>query len=285
MNKISLKALKVFEVTAQHLSMAKASHNLFITHGAVSRQIKLLESQLGVSLFTRRNRSIFLTKAGKTLLLACKNAFAEIESAVREITTDQQEKPLVVSCEPTIAMRWLIARLPKFHEAHPEIVIHLFAAGGSVKFTEMGIDLAIRRNDFDTDNCFVEVLADEAVGPVCVPNWADNILKNKVHLHANTRLNAWSNWYLQMGLNNDDDIDNLYFEHFYLSLQAASAGLGVAIASKFMVEQDLIDGRLVAPFGFCPDGSAYCLLSETEFSEDSRKKIFLSWLRTQFLKT
>lgn len=281
MKKLSLNALKVFEATARHLSMVKSAQELFITHGAVSRQIKLLESQLGVNLFVRRNRAIFLTKAGEKLLLACKKAFSEISDAVTDITTGRQNQPLVVSCEPTIAMRWLIARLPKFQEEHPDIVIHLFAAGGAVSFAEKGIDLAIRRNDFDTD-CFVEVLAAEAVGPVCVPSMKDSALKNAIHLHANTRLGAWADWSARTGHGVPDDVDHQYFEHFYLTLQGASAGLGVAIASKFMVEHDLIEGRLVAPYGFIPDGSAYCLLSETDFSEDPRKTIFLDWLRAQF---
>lgn len=281
MKKPSLNALKVFEATARHLNMVKSAQELFITHGAVSRQVKLLESQLGVNLFVRRNRAIFLTKAGETLLLACQKAFSEINDAVIDITFGRQNKPLVVSCEPTIAMRWLIARLPNFQEKHPEIVVHLFAAGGAVSFAEKGIDLAIRRNDFDT-GCFMEVLAAEAVGPVCVPSMKDSALNKAVRLHANTRLNAWSDWSARTKHDIPDRVDHQYFEHFYLSLQAASAGLGVAIASKFMVEQDLIEGRLVAPYGFIPDGSTYCLLSETDFSEDPRKNIFLDWLRAQF---
>jgi DNA-binding transcriptional LysR family regulator len=82
------------------------------------------------------------------------------------------------------------------------------------------------------------------------------ISTTEMRLHANTRLNAWSNWCARTGHDTPENLDHKYFEHFYLSLQAANAGLGVAMTSKFMVEQDLTEGRLIAPYGFSPDGSA-----------------------------
>lgn len=263
--------------------MVAAADELFITHGAVSRQIKSLEASLGVALFVRRNRAIFLTVAGETLLDTCQDIFTRLRTAVEQITAPDARKPLVVSCEPTIAMRWLIARLPDFQAQHPEIVVHLFAAGGAVAFTEKGIDLAIRRNDFDFSlDCCAERLTDEMVGPVCVPALADCALTDAPRLHANTRLNAWQNWSEQTQNVLSTHAPEQFFEHFYLSLQAASAGLGVAMASKLMVEQDLLDGRLVAPYGFSADGSQYALLSATTISNDPRKMAFLDWLRSAF---
>ena len=272
-----LNGLKVFEATARKLSMVAAAEELCITHGAVSRQIKSLEVALGVDLFVRRNRAIFLTAKGTQLLATCQDVFAQLSQTLDAITTDAAIKPLVVSCESTIAMRWLIARLPDFQVQHPNIVVHLFAAGGAVQFVEQGIDLAIRRNDFAAD-CFVEILTDEMVGPVCV---AALVNTTAPRLHANTRPNAWADWCAQTGHDIAHQSEQ-YFEHFYLSLQAASAGLGMAIASRFMVEQDLADGRLVAPYDFCADGSQYCLLSASDFGQDERKQVFLTWLRAQF---
>ena len=276
-----LNGLKVFEAAARKLSMVAAAEELHITHGAVSRQIKSLEAALGVDLFVRRNRAIFLTGAGVQLLATCQDIFEQLSHTLSAITQHPIDKPLVVSCEPTIAMRWLIARLPDFQAQHPDIVVHLFAAGGAVLFAEQGIDLAIRRNDFAAD-CFVETLVDEMVGPVCIPALINT---NAPRLHANTRPNAWLDWCAQTGHSVEYQGGDLHFEHFYLSLQAGSAGLGVGMASKFMVEQDLADGRLIAPYGFSPDGSQYCLLSASEFDEDLRKQAFLVWLRGQFVAT
>ncbi|WP_076420135.1 LysR family transcriptional regulator [Colwellia sp. UCD-KL20] len=282
MKNAQLNGLKIFEVTARKLSMTKAADELFITHGAVSRQIKTLESALGVNLFTRKNRGIYLTAEGIELHKTCQDIFFQLNNTINNITQKEKSNSLVVSCEPTIAMRWLIPRLGDFQERHPEIVIHIFAAGGEVKFIEQGIDLAIRRNDFDI-NCFVEPLADEMVGPVCVPKLESTILTKAVRLHSKTRLNAWQKWCLQNNQISTEKNSNREFEHFYLSLEAASAGLGVAIASKFMVDKHLADGRLVAPYGFCKDGSSYCLLSATDFAFDENKLIFLKWLKKQFL--
>lgn len=276
-----LNGLKVFEVTARRQSMAAAASELFVTHGAVSRQIKSLESALGIKLFVRRNRGIFLTKEGVVLYKTCQDVFFQLDKTIKNITQNTQFRSLVVSCEPTISMRWLIARLGDFQEQHPEIVVHLFAAGGEVQFIEQGIDLAIRRNDFDI-NCYIELLADEIVGPVCVPKLGNIALTKAVRLHAKTRMNAWPNWCLQNKQDAFGENGQREFEHFYLSLEAASAGLGVAIASKYMVQQSLADGRLIAPYGFCKDGSSYCLLSATDFALDERKLIFLEWLRKQF---
>lgn len=284
MNLPSLNALKFFEATARHLNMVKAAQELCVTHGAVSRQITQLESRLGVLLFVRRNRTIFLTAAGERLFATCQAVFAQLDETMAAITQSSELKPLVVSCEPTIAMRWLMARLPDFQALHPHIVVHLFAAGGAVSFAEKGIDLAIRRNDFASD-CYVEKLADELMGPVCAPSLADVALTGAVRLHAQTRPMAWADWCVRTHHNESNLAGELQFEHFYLSLQAASAGLGVAMASKFMVEQDLAEGRLIAPFGFVEDGSSYSLMSETRFSEDLRKSVFLEWLRSCFADT
>ncbi|MGL4767566.1 MAG: LysR substrate-binding domain-containing protein [Formosimonas sp.] len=275
-----LNGLKVFAATARKLSMAAAAQELCLTHGAVSRQIKSLEASLGVLLFVRRNRAIFLTRAGEALYQTCTHIFAQLAQTIEEIQQAPALKPLVVSCEPTIAMRWLIARLPDFQAKHPSIVLHLFAAGGAVQFMEQGVDLAIRRNDFAHDY-WSAPLADEMVGPVCTPEIAPN-LAQAVRLHSATRPNAWANWCAQTGQLAVAVGGQLHFEHFYLSLQAASAGLGVAMASRYMVEQELADGRLVAPFGFSADGSQYGLLSAMDVAGDERKARFLAWLREQF---
>lgn len=279
-----LNSLKVFEATARHLSMVNAGIELHITHGAVSRQIKQLESQLGVTLFIRRNRAIFLTHEGETLRQTCVQIMAQLSHTIAQITPHNAAQPLVVSCEPTLAMRWLIARLPSFQAQHPEIAVHLFTAGGAVRFAEQGIDLAIRRNDFDMTNLHVETLAAEQMGPVCTPELWDkhNGLQHMPRLHSRTRPHAWDAWLTQTATSLAPDSEH-WFEHFYLSLHAASAGLGVAMASRHMIEQELSEGRLLAPLGFIEDGSHYCLISSKPFDADARALCFLEWLQRAFV--
>ncbi|MCK9213036.1 MAG: LysR substrate-binding domain-containing protein [Rhodoferax sp.] len=284
-----LHSLHVFEVAARHESFVQAAAELYVTHGAVSRQIRQLEDALGLALFERRNRAVFLTGEGRVLFAACAQVMDKLRAVVEELTTPVALAPLVVSCEPTIAMRWLIPRLPQFRVQHPEFQIHLLAAGGPVDFVRDKVDVALRRNDFKwPEQYHVERIAPEMMGPVCTPAIAELLRTDAAQkvreLHSRTRHAAWKLWQRHSGV-----ALNLaepeYFEHFYLSLQAANAGLGIAMGSLYMVEDDVRDGRLTAPYGFVPDDSEYVLLSLWEFAKDKRQFIFLEWVRYEMQKS
>ena len=123
-----LNTLRVFEAAARHGSFVRAAQELHVTHGAVSRQIRQLEASLGVDLFERRNRAVFLTPAGDQLHAAATDAFEILTDSIDRIARRAMSSTLVVSCEPTLAMRWLIPRLSRFQARHPAIQVHLFAA-------------------------------------------------------------------------------------------------------------------------------------------------------------
>ena len=266
----------------------QAAAELFVTHGAVSRQVRQLEDELGLSLFERRNRAVFLTSDGQRLFAVCHSIMQQIHEVVAALAAPRAPGPIVVSCEPTIAMRWLIPRLPRLRECHPDIVVHLLAAGGPVDFVRDQVDLALRRNDFDWPASYhAEPIAAEWMGPVCTPDLASNLtptlastpdLSSITELHSQTRPLAWQQWRRQ----SQSDIAfgaAQYFEHFYLSLQAAQAGLGMAIGSIYMVADELEAGRLHAPWGFVADQSEYVLLSPVALAEDDRRRRFAAWLR------
>lgn len=261
------------------------------THGAVSRQIRLLEDSLGTPLFERRHRAVFLTPAGRDLAQACQEAFTRVAEALRRIRSDRQDHPLVVSCEPTVAIRWLIPRLAALKEHLPDLRIHLLTAGGPVEFSRDRVDVALRRNDFPwADHCHAVTIGPELMGPVCVPALSGAVAAPRGQagrwrlLHARTRPTAWKRW-MELTKRHPDIEDEEHFEHFYLSLQAAAAGLGVAMGSAYMVDGDLVQGRLVAPFGFVPDGSEYVVLSPAPFEDDVRRQAFVDWLRSEMDKT
>lgn len=284
--------MRVFEAAARHRSFARAAEELHVTQGAVSRQIKELESQLAVQLFERRNRTVFLTPAGTVMNNACAEALGLLAAAVQSIRSSSTDAdPLVLSCEPTIAMRWLIPRLPEFKRRYPERRLHLLTAGGPVDFARDRIDVALRRNDFHWgDRVHVEVVAPELTGPVCIPNYVElpsdaiKTLKAACLLHTETRPTAWSQWSslvncaIQPG-------SSQTFGHFYLSLQAASCGLGVAIGSLYMVEEEIQLGRLVAPFGFTADGSEYTIGCPATLVQDKRRMELVDWMRYEMGKS
>lgn len=277
----ALTAFRYFDVAARTESFARTAEILNVTHGAVSRQVRLLEESLGLQLFERRNRALFLTNAGRTLHATTQALFEQLEGTVQRLQQQAREGVLVLSCEPTLAMKWLIPRLPAFHAAHPDIHLHLFAAGGPVNFVRDGIDLALRRDDFPRDAGTHSLkVCDEWVGPVCSPAAADRPLSQQSLLHTATRPDAWPNW-LRLSGQSAKGAQRADYEHFYLCIQAAVAGLGVAMASRLMVADELASGQLQAPFGFVADGSSYHLLSPNAFEADSAQQRFAQWLMAE----
>jgi DNA-binding transcriptional LysR family regulator len=283
MNLPPLAALRFFNTAAQTQSFVKAAQQLHVTHGAVSRQVRLLEDALGVELFERRNRAIFLNQAGRLLFDVTAPMFEQLQSVVGRLQREVREEVIVLSCEPTIAMKWLIPRLPDFHAAHPNIQVQLLTAGGPIDFVRSGADLAIRRDDFHWDPSLHSVtICAEWIGPVCVPSspLANGQRQGQRLLHSRTRPQAWDNW-LRLTGQAMPDASRVDYEHFYLCVQAATAGLGIGMASLLMVQDELDGGQLIAPFGFIQDGSSYCLLSPRPFSENASCMAFKAWLTAQ----
>ncbi|MFT4269265.1 MAG: LysR family transcriptional regulator [Xenophilus sp.] len=285
----SLLALRCFEAAARLENFSRAAEELHLTHGAVSRAVRLLEDELGVALFERRSRRVFLTDAGRKLARAVGDGFDLMRHAVAGLRASaRQARRWVLSCEPTLLMRWLIPRWPRFQARHPEIDVHLVAGGGPFSFAR-GIDLAIRRDDFPwPEGYHAETLFAEKVGPVCRPDKVASWFSTKKataalradapRLHSRTRPGAWKTW-ASSTENPMPEASGQTFEHFYFSLQAAVAGLGVAIGPWHLVRDDLDSGVLAAPLGFIEDGSRYCLLSPKPLPSDGPQADLLAWLR------
>lgn len=278
-----LASFRFFNAAAQTQSFMKAAEHLHVTHGAVSRQVRSLEEALGVELFERRNRAVFLNHAGRLLHEVTQPMFEQLEDAVRQVQQKAREDILVVSCEPTIAMKWLIPRLPLFQQAHPDIQVQLLAAGGPIDFSRCEADVAIRRDDFHWNDSVQSVaLCPEWVGPVCAPALVDQAgrLSGLQVLRSKTRPGAWEQW-LRLVQKAACEVTTIDYEHFYLCLQAAGAGLGVSMASLLMVQDELASGQLIAPFGFTRDGSGYVLLSPRLSGESAKFAAFRQWLTLQ----
>ncbi|OZI53702.1 LysR family transcriptional regulator [Bordetella genomosp. 5] len=290
----SLLALRCFEAAARTENFSRAAAELHLTHGAISRAVRLLEDELGLALFERRNRRVFLTDAGHTLARAVGGGLDLMRQAVSELRASaRQQRRWVLSCEPTLLMRWLIPRWPDFQARHPSLDVHLVAGGGPFSFAN-GIDLAIRRDDFPRpDSYHAEPLFDEQVGPVCRPDkveaWFSGRKRNAAlkpsapRLHTRTRPTAWQEWAAAStqapAAARAARASDQTFDHFYFSLQAAVAGLGVAIGPWQLVRDDIASGVLAAPLGFVEDGTRYCLLSAREPEAGSVPEALLAWLR------
>ncbi|MCF3121152.1 LysR family transcriptional regulator [Streptomyces arenae] len=279
-----LNTLLPFEATVRHASMTAAARELHVTHGAVSRQIQNLERTLGTPLFERGARTLRPTPQARQLAAVVRDALDQIDGAAGQISRRAPAGPLTLSCEPTLLMRWLIPRLPDLTASVPDVTVHLSAGGGPVHFERDGIDLAIRRDDFPLpEEADRTRLFGERIGPVCRPDLASGLatadgIRDAVLLHTATRPRAWGDWCGITGLTARPASEQT-LEHFYLTLQAAAAGVGVAIAPYAVARDDLARGQLVAPFGFVPDGTAYHLLGRRPSGQDARVGRLVAWLR------
>lgn len=283
----SLKALPAFEIAAAQLSFSAAAKQLRLTHGAISRQIRTLEDQLGVQLFCRFNRRIELTEAGAAFLPSVRQALRLLETSAAQVADQTKSGPLVVSCLATFMMRWLIPRLYRFNAAHPGIEVRLSASHAPVHFEEGGIDVAIRLGRPPWPRgCVGSPFLPDRVGPVLAPTLlSKRALRRPIDLrrvpllHAETRPRAWSHWLKAMRTDGVDASRGTRLEHTYFMLEAAASGLGVAIGSFPLVEQDLQAGRLSAPFGFVSDRNAYAVLRpDGRPAKAAQTAAFVNWI-------
>ncbi len=287
-----LENLKIFEAVARLHGFSAAAEELSLSHSAVSRRVSELEARLGVRLLQRTSRRVALTPAGEVLFQAAREGLRRIAEAAESITRTPANPPLLVSCERSLAMRWLIPRLSGFQDANPGLPVYLSTGGGAIDFGREGVDLAIRRADFPLDAYPVTLpLFPEYVGPVAtaaiMAGWtADAPL---TRLHTTGRRDAWARWAQSIppavAGSRPPHWRDQYFDHFFLSVQAAEAGLGVAIAPLFLAVDAIGEGKLAAPHGFVPDGTQYVALARRPVVEGSPESVFLTWLRSSVAET
>ena len=286
-----LNALRCFKAAARHQHFGRAGDELHLTHGAISRAVSLLEADLGLPLFERRQRRVHLADAGRALAQSVTEALQDMRRTTERLRAQaRQPRGWTLSCEPTLLMRWVLRRWPGFQALHPALHFRLLAGGGAQSLDDAGIDLAVRRDDFDWPARFTaEPLFAERIGPVCRPAQADAWFRGGVlqaqapRLHTRTRPGAWDDWARCTGQAlppTPAEAPAQVFDHFYFSLQAAVAGLGVAMGPRHLVQDDLASGLLVAPLGFVPDGSRYWLLTATD-AQHAPSGVLRDWLRAQ----
>jgi len=277
----ALGSLRAFEAAARHRSMVAAAGELNVTHGAVSKQVQALEDELGTRLFERRNRGIHLTQAGEWLAERLEATFADLHRTMRDFRKlDDAAGPLTVSCEPTLCLRLLIPALGALKQA-TGLDLRVLAAGGPIDFARNHVDLAIRRSDFALPpGVATATLAAERMGPVMRPDLAEAGGDMLPLLYSETRSDAWQSWNYAGGPRYTGAA--IRYQHFYLAIQAAEAGQGVAMASIHMVADALASRRLVAPHGFLPDGTDYLAIWPAD-AIDPRRSTLIGWLKDRLI--
>ncbi|HWQ38494.1 MAG TPA: LysR family transcriptional regulator [Burkholderiales bacterium] len=250
----SLNALRAFEATVRLRSMSAAAKELSVTHGAVSRHIRSLEDAFGVTLLNRSAHSTDPTPEGARLAEGLAAAFNTIAASIEQI----KPGPLTLSCSTSIMMYWLIPRIARFHEKHPDVELQFNMNYGRIDVVRDKIGVAIRNSMIEPPpDVVVRELTVERVGPVCSPEYLRSArirsfedLAAARRLAPRTRPKAWAEWAAALGHDGSGLVAHEQYDHFYLMIQAAICGLGIAPVPRMLVLDDLRSGKLVAPFGF-----------------------------------
>lgn len=285
-----LNALRAFEAAARLESVSRAAQELHVTHGAVSRQLHALEEALGRPLLVRQGRGIALTAAGQQLRDSAVAMFEQLRTDWAALRQDHTARPFVLGCPSSLLARWVIPRLDRLGRDLPGFTLHLSAQEEPFSPTLAGLDAALMLASAPFPAGWrVYALAPERIGPVLSPRYAGYVtlkdrpaadLLGEPLLHTASRPQAWPAWADSAGL----DVAQLHFgqgfEHLYYMLEAAIAGLGVAIAPEPLVADDLAAGRLVAPWGFARTPANW-VLALPQRANDARSTALVTWLQRE----
>ncbi len=285
----SLNALKAFEAAARHESFTKAADELSVTQGAVSHQVKGLELELGLRLFNRERQRLVITEAGRSYLEVVRDAFDRLAVGTNRLLQRQKAGTLTVTTSPNFASKWLVHRLGRFVEAHPDIDLRVSASRQHVDFAREDLDIAIRHGDGQWPGLSVARLCTEELFPVCSPKFmrgrgalrvpAD--VRRHTLLHVGDRRN-WSKWLEAADVATADIDRGPIFSEWSMAIDAAVDGQGIAVARTALAAWDLCAGRLVRPFPLALKAPyAYWIVCPKSTADLPKIATFRDWLLTE----
>lgn len=301
-----LNALKAFEAAARHLSVKKAAAELNVTPAAVSHQIRSLEDNLNVQLFHRFNRALALTDAARACLPKLREGFDCLVKAVEVLRAQKGTGALTVSVAPSFAARWLMPRLHRFFEAHPEIDVRVSARLRQASEDGKGTvaervtvdawladsDIAILYGRGNYPGFHVDRLLDLTITPICSPRLITgpqplvrpDDLRHHLLLHDDTGdaydgESFWDVWLKAAGVAGIDTRRGPHFSHAVLAFEAAAEGIGIVASMPVLAAADLHAARLVTPFALrVPLESAYYLVASESAMTRPAVAAFRGWL-------
>jgi len=287
-----LSALRAFEATARLGSVTAAADELSVTHGAVSRQLKSLDEHFGVALFTKAGRGLVLTHHGERLQSGVGEAFAKLRDSCTLLKHEVEEAPFTLACPGSLLARWLIPRLDRLNQALPELKLQVVVSDTEQPGTlsDAAATLAFSAPPWPVDVEVIELIPEE-ICAVLSPRLAEaceaahpaSLFTNKL-LYTASRPQAWPQWAAAQGLA-PATLENALtqgqgFAHLYYLMEAAVAGLGVAIAPRLLVEDDLKSGRLLAPWGSIETPARLCLWLP-KHTNARRSEALANWLKEE----
>jgi LysR family glycine cleavage system transcriptional activator len=282
-----LPTLRPFEAAARLESFSKAADELHLTHGAVSHQVRALEAHLGVPLFHRHGKRVTLTSAGRAFAERVRSALAEIARAADQVRGGQRANRLTVSVLPSFASRWLMPRLIRFMDAHPEIEVNVMASTALANFAADEVDIAIRFGGGPWPPLACEKFLEDKVFPVASPK----LLKSRRPKSARDILalrmlredrDYWNTWFSAAGVETEPRLSGPSFNDATYSLQAAARGEGIAMARRSLVAEDLERGTLVKLFPLeVKIAECYWFVCPKENLAQPKVEAFRAWVKSE----
>jgi LysR family glycine cleavage system transcriptional activator len=300
-----LSALRAFEAAGRLQSFTAAAHELRVTQSAISRQIRILEEHLRTRLFRRLVRAVALTESGAAYLRAITASFAQIEQATATVTAARQKRVLTVTCLPTLATSWMMPRLATFSAANPDLEVRLSTSIEPAAFGHDTLDFAVRvgprarktaergapRIDLtmteQPSRVVFDYLFPDVLVPVCAPRLRHRgprlsvppDLRHHTLLHNATRPHAWPDFLRHLGVTSLVPRGEVSFGHFFMAMQAAIDGRGVALIPLILVLDAVRSRSLEIPLpAAVPSEGAYHLLQRRADRSRPEHRRFTRWI-------
>ena len=251
-----LNAVRTFEAAARHVSFTKAADELHVTHGAVSRQVALLEDWFGVKLFRRAPSQLTLTAAGSIYYREVTAVLDRLALASMDMKEYGSPSVLRISAPPTFTMRWLIRRISAFQRIRADVELRLTTSIVPLNVHDTSFDVAIRGNVGEPAGLLSQYFMTERIAPVCHvdllsrgPLQAPEDLRHHTLITYLTEPYDWSQWLAQTDSEMTPQQETLRFEQMYFALQATQERMGIGLFPLFLVIEELMAGQLCLPFG------------------------------------
>ena len=287
-----LNALVAFNAAAEEQSFTRAARRLFVTQGAISRQVRLLEERLGVTLFIRDNRQVRLTDAGASYHQAIAVALSQVASATELLQQPFDANQITVATTHAVASLWLMSRISQYCQLDGQVDVRLLASDSIMDVRTQDYDCCIGYSLKQPDGGRVTKLFDERIFVVCSPDYLEQnnalntqeLLATRQLVLENTDSNwfNWPDWFAGVDLDVITPQHKLTFSHYTMLLQAAQQGQGVALAWDYLVSDYLESGVLVkaADLEMQTDAGFY-LVTSPEGEQKESVGSFCDWLVSQ----
>jgi LysR family glycine cleavage system transcriptional activator len=277
-----LNGVRAFEAAARLGSFAEAATELSVTPAAISRMVRLLEERLGVALFERGANRLTLTGPGRAYQVGLTPILDALAYLTDQVKSHSGRQVLTVGVGPTFAVRWLIPRLAALSEVAPDLEVRITTGGAAAAFSD-DWTCGIRLGKGKWPGLVAQRLFSADLIPVCAPKLAQRLsspasLKRAVLLRVAHASEDWPLWLEAAGLTGIA-VAGPIFEYYDHALKAASDGLGVALGIRPYIDDDLKDGRLVAPFELTvPKGSEWFLIFKQSRRDEPALTVFQHWI-------